>query len=159
MDADANRKDVTVAPQPIRVNLGVNGTEGLYGDRSACCLAKVERRKDAIVCLRCGNVCGLLTDEQKFEINKKAREAIDRLLKTKVVVVIIYKPTNMSTSSRVGINEVRAYAEQAIKAFAKTLGKEGDCLGADVDAVEFRKQFVIVEVGDKRVRTTTLEQI
>lgn len=141
MGNDTERKDVTVAPAPVAVDL----THGLEGDRSTCCYATIERRTDGtgeyIGCLKCGNACGLLTEDQKTEINGNARGAIARLINAKVVVVVIHKPTDMSTSSRVSVTESRKYAEAAIASFP----------GHPPES-----EFVVVEVSDKQVRVSTL---
>lgn len=142
MGNDQERQDATISPQPVSVDL----TSGLEGARSTCCYAPAVQDADEspfFQCSKCGYYCDILTDDQKKEINIKALDAIKKMVNTKVVVIVLHKPTNRTSSTRVGINNVRQCAERAISQFPGNPPVE---------------EFVIIEViGDRQVRVSTLK--
>lgn len=140
------RKDVKIEMRPLEVKL----SDGLEGDRSTCCFEPAERVDTADplnthVCSKCKGGCGILTEEEKLEINKRAVEAINGLMQHPVKVIVIHKPSNQHTARVVNLSDVRHYAKAVINAFPGiSAGVSSDFLVVEIDGEDVR----VSELGE-----------
>jgi hypothetical protein len=144
-------KDARVEMRPLRVNT----LDGLDGNRSDCCYAPAKYGADPLnpTCSKCGKDCGLLSEEQKLGINRKAKGAIDELTIRQVLTIVIHKPTNESAYKIVPLPHVRKFAKAVVDSYGIKLSRDHgiDGMEAPVD------EFVIVEVEEGEVRVSRLE--
>lgn len=137
------RQDAVVLMRPLEVKL----SDGLEGDRSTCCFEPAERVDSADplnthVCSKCKGACGILTEEEKIEINKRAVEAVNGIMAHPVKVIVIHKPSNKHASKVVNLSDVRHYAKAVVQSFPDD---------------DYLDHFVVVEIDGEDVRVSELD--
>lgn len=93
--------------------------------------------------------------------NVKAKEYIEgqvipALANADVLVTVIHKPTNESTSKLVKLPQVRAYAEAVVDAHIKR--NHPEVSGTDPEIIALRAEYCVVEnhIKDGNVKVTSL---